>query len=317
MPKKPARRFLELKVGEVSLVDSPANETEFHVVKRLDQEDVDMADVNTEVAANEAVDQTTEPGHQAEQVQVEVSKAADKAVEDAMAKVTKLVETITTKAAEQPAETGEEATAEGEAETEVDVEKGDMRGKYKAQLVANGVKNKALEKAMAEFDKAFPMFRPGKAGGKPPLAKTQKNTEGEQATEPEDNEAMITKTMDALVEGIQKAKAFTPKRQETLKAAIETLQDLLKQVSMKEIPTGGNPKNPLPKGTAFGESGVIALTKRIEELTEALSSSVVETTKSLSERVEAIEKTRQPSTSVEGDGVTETKTEKSFWSGIL
>ena len=35
-------------------------------------------------------------------------------------------------------------------------------------------------------------------------------------------------------------------------------------------------------------------------------------------RVEAIEKTRQPSTSVEGDGDTDTTTtEKSMWSGVL
>ena len=38
MPAQPKRRFLKLNVGEVSLVDSPANEVEFLVTKNLEEQ---------------------------------------------------------------------------------------------------------------------------------------------------------------------------------------------------------------------------------------------------------------------------------------
>lgn len=90
---------------------------------------------------------------------------------------------------------------------------------------------------------------------------------------------------------------------------------------MQEIPVGGNPKTNVPQGTQFGSSGVIALTKSLEELKDVLKTKldeVQEVTKGLGDRLETIEKTRNPSTSVEGEGGTDTQeTQKSFWSGIL
>jgi hypothetical protein len=95
----------------------------------------------------------------------------------------------------------------------------------------------------------------------------------------------------------------------------------MKELSMQEIPVGGNPKTNVPQGTQFGSSGVIALTKSLEELKDVLKTKldeVQEVTKGLGDRLETIEKTRNPSTSVEGEGGTDTQeTQKSFWSGIL
>ena len=83
---------------------------------------------------------------------------------------------------------------------------------------------------------------------------------------------------------------------------------------MQKIPTGGSPSTNVPAGTQFGASGVTSLTKGVEALSEAVTKALG----SLGERVEAIEKTRQPSTSVDGDGDTDTThTEKSIWSGVL
>ena len=90
---------------------------------------------------------------------------------------------------------------------------------------------------------------------------------------------------------------------------------------MQEIPTGSSPKTTTPAGTKFGPSAVISLTKSIDELKEILTtkvSEVQEVAKGLGERVEAIEKVRNPSQSVEDDGGTDTKeTKKSLWAGVL
>jgi hypothetical protein len=322
MPRKAQRRFVELSVGEVSLVDSPANEQEFIVIKRLDQEDGDMADTNTAVVKTEAGQAPAEAsttdvqkGNEVEKVPVEVNKAATEAVEKAMAQVTELVENIA-KAAQG---TTQDTPADGEGDTDVEKANKNPRGMFMKQLKANGVEGDKLEKALAEFDKAFPMFKPG-AGTQKPEKSVQKDVNGGEG-EADDGDADITKTLEAIALSIHKAKQFTPKRQEALEKAIGTLQDLLKELGMQKIPTGQSPSSTVPAGTMFGASGVATLTKGIEALSETVAKAlgeVQEVTKALGDRVEAIEKTRQPSTSVDGDGDTDTTTtKKSMWSGVL
>ena len=317
MSNKAKQRFVDLSVGEVSLVDSPANQQEFVVVKRLNQEEGDMADVNTEVKKAEGV---TEPvakdSNQAapEKVQVEVAKATNAAVEKAMAQVTELVESIAKATGTAP----EPSEASGEA-NQADVEKGkmpDMRGMYKGQLEKAGVKGEALEKAMADFDKKMPPFmKPEKKG-------VQKDTDGAgEAQVADDAEASVQKMLEVLAVGVQKAKAFTPKREAALKAAIETLSGLMKELAMQDIPVGGSPSTSVPSGASFGASDVVELTKSLTELKDILKAKldeVHEVTKSLGERLQTIEKTRNPSTSLEGEGGTDTQeTKKSFWANVL
>lgn len=308
--RQPKQRFVDLSVGEVSLVDSPANEQEFIVVKRLNQEDGDMADENREVTKGQPdgeniSDEPVTKG--AEQVPVEV--ASTEAVEKAMAQVTQLVESIAKAVnASEPAETSAEVDTE-----KADTEKGGwpkMRKQFEAELKSAGIEGDAATKAMARFDKAFMPFKPGGAT-KPPLKKAEKSV---------DTDETVQKMLEVLGMSVQKAKAFTPKREEALKAAVETLQELMKELTMQSIPTGGSPSTTVPTSPMYGPATTMALTKSIEGLQEILTAKLDEVqsvAKGLTERVEAIEKVATPSKSVEGDGGTDTKTQKSFWSGVL
>lgn len=313
------------------MVDSPANELEFNVIKRLNQEDGDMSVENTEV--NKAGDDP----NAIQTVPVEITKAAGEAVEKAMAQVTTLVEEIAKAASAAAPAAATDTAADADGGTETDVEKADELSKLRKLFERNGVKKGPdLEKAMADAVKQFPgQFKPG-AATKPPLKKkgeasTQKNVEGgeggeggegtETATQknteaaPEDD-VQVMKALEALGTAVEKAKAFTPKRQADLQKAIDVLNDLMKQLTMQQIPTGASPPTTTPSGASFGASGTIALTKKLGELGEVLGQ-FADVQKSINERVDTIEKTRQPSTSVEVDGGTETKTEKSLWSGVL
>jgi len=311
--RAPKQRFVDLKVGEVSLVDSPANEQEFIVVKRLNQEDGDMADEIQDVTKGQPDGEqvSNEPAAKgAEQVNVEV--ASTEAVEKAMAQVTQLVESIAKAAnASEPSEVD---TEKADAE-KMDAEKGDwpkMRKQFESELKACGVKGGAMTKAMERFDKAFMPFKPG-GGAKPPLKKAEKSMD-------DTADESVQKILEVLSMGVQKAKAFTPKREEALKAAVETLQDLLKELSMQSIPQGESPKTTVPTGHVYGPATTMALTKSIEGLKEILTTKLDEVqtvAKSLGARVEVIEKTAGPSKSLEGDGGTDTNVKKSFWSGVL
>lgn len=300
-------------------MDSPANEQEFIVVKRL--EDADMADAVSTSEVNKGGESAA-----VESVPVEVAKATGEAIEKAMIQVSSLVENIvkSTQANKGGGESG------GDTETETDVEKrgGPLRKTFKTGLEAAGVKGDALVKALEKFDaeakKAFD-FKPKKDETTTTKA-TGDGTDGEpggetQTADTGEEVAPVTKLLETLEVAIHKAKAFTPKREEALKSAISQLNDLLKELSMQKIPTGASPSTTVPGGGAFGASGIMDLTvKKLAELTEQVSKALGEmhtVQKSLGERVESIEKTRNPSSSVESDGGTDANVNKTMWSGVL
>lgn len=338
MPKQAKQRFVDLAVGEVSLVDSPANEKEFIVVKSLNQEDVEMAEAATDV--NKTGGETD-----VETVPVEVAKATSEAVEKAMNQVTELVENIAKLA--QPSNddaTGDDADVnkadDAELPSDVDIEKGltkeqkekrgTMREKLEKQLSAKGMKGDALKTAVDVAMRTLAgqgAFKPG-ASTKPPesVKGTKKSGDGAEGADgdvagdvqPADTQAVVAETIKQISSGLQGAQVLSaPEAQKALKAAVETLQALLKQVSMQPIPAGTNPKNTLPSSTSFGASGIKEITKSLEGL-QATLGELKDTAKSLTDRVEDIEKTRQPSTSGGGsDGTTTQETKKSIWSGVL
>jgi len=283
MPNKLQRRFVELSVGEVSLVDSPANEEEFAVIKRLNQEDDNMGDIEkTKVTKADDKEQKTEVEEAAdgkdeiEKVPVEVAKATNEAVEKAMKQVVDVVENIAKAVAaeEKPAEEKPDEADEDDA---------------------------AVKKAKADAEKP---------ADKPAEKKEEDETE-------DADDVDVSKVLEALEQGIQKAKQFTPGRVAKLKDMADTLQKLLSEVTTKEAATKA-----LPSGAKFGDSKVIELTKAIMALNDSITKhfqTTIETTKALHERVETIEKARNPSQSIEGDGGTDDleKVEKSFWSGLL
>lgn len=285
MGNKAKQRFVELDVNEVSLVDNGANEQEFVVIKNLTTEEVgEMADDNVKKNQGE---EDTQSGTSPERVPVEVEKGNNEAVEAAMAQVTEMIGNIS-KAVEAASSTGEKS-----------VEKSD----------GGESEEKPTEKSESEEKSAD-----GEAE-----AEVQKDDNAE-AGAGVDEEADVEKMLGVLAVAVEKAKRFTPKREKAFKAALEALTTLAKELGMTEIPTGASPPVSTPKGAMYGASSV-PIAKALEDLAskiETAISGVQETTKSLGERVEQIEKARMPSQSVEDEGGTDTQeTKKSFWSGVL
>lgn len=330
MANTPVRRFVELNVDEVSLVDSPANEEEFAVIKSLTAQEDDMAvDKSKDTVTENAEESTeeTEPKVEkdaeeeskdegAEKVEVDAEKPDDEGVVKAMAKVTDLVESIA-KAAGVSADS-EEETDDAEEETEkagASFGASGIRDMFSKQLKKAGVKGDALKAAMDEFDKEAKKKKKAVPPEEDEDMKAKKSSTPEEENVPEEEtDDEVNKTLDVIEQAIQKAKRFTPKREEALKGVVDQLSKLLKEL------TGTN-KATAPGSAQFGASGIGDLTVAVKKLAEAFTKHTEEsakTTKSLGERVESIEKERQPSTSIDGDDTDkEEETKKSFWQGIL
>lgn len=292
------QRFIDLTVAEISVVDTPAVEVEFLVMKR--QEDKME---NTQPAATPAIAEIVENAHEP------VSKTIS-AVRDLITDITKLTSGAVPAPASTPAATTESSTEE------VDTAKaGDKKRAWaESQLKAAGLKGDDLAKAMAKYDEAFPPFpaKVAKANEEAP-AQVAKSIE---APAPDATQ----ETLDQLTEAISKAKRFTPKREETLKAIATQLVSLLKEMGMEEVPHCMPPATKLPSDASLGASG-IDVAKTLEgllgEVRDALAG-VTTTTKNLEARVQTIEETRQAPKSAVTDTTTAPEpVKKSLWSGVL
>lgn len=319
---------MDLRVGEVSLVDTPANEQVFLVAKRL-QEDSDMT-TGTEQTS------TPEADAGASQVSVEVAKAENDAVQAAMGQVSDLVAGIAKAAGVEL-----EQTTEGDVDTEK--AGADARKLHQAALTKAGLKGDALKTAMASFDKAM-------EPKKPPFLKkdedTKKSAEGDQEVTVDDSQTMED-TVEATLDTISKAKAFTPARVAKLSEALETLQKLLMEV----VSPGASPKTKVPavsthsnpnttrtalvgKNEELGKllAGLDAVVSKMEEIAKPKSGiTEADTTKSedgdkpdvaatltgIMKRLDAIEGAR-PAPDSEGDGADgSVDTKKGFWHNVL
>lgn len=327
MPNQAKQRFLDLNVDEISVVDTPAVEVEFLVMKRMEDDSMDATEETVTETHKDAND-----GGAAEVVSVDAGASEDAAVNKALEQVAGMVENIAKAAGVKIAETtksgpGEDDNGDGggdgdggeEATTKAKTKAFNPREMFGKQLKANGITGDAFTKAMADFDKQFKPFQPG-ASAQPPLTKDKPTTktaetpvEEPSAEELAEQEAM--KSLGALETAIQKAKRFTPAREKQLKSALEALKALFDD--LQKIPPGGSPSTTVPGNMSFGASGVQALTKSIEQLTEVVNKSM-EQSKANAERIEAIEKARTPSTSIEDEGGTDDKAvKKNFWGGVL
>lgn len=326
MANQAKRKFTALQVGEVSLVDEPANEKPIIVAKRKEQ---DM-DANTAAQAGQGNAPAAE-SNTGDSVtkNTEVIQVPAEGPEAATEAVTKMVTTIvdTLKAAGALKEP-EAPSAEGE-----DVEKGKMPPgflkKMEEDMKKGGMKDDAIKAALSAAKASFG------ASGIP----TKKSYTAEDI-ETVKNEAAM-EALSQLAQSVNKAKAFTPKRQDELLGVVVKLTGLLNDLGMdpeviKEAfgasgipatptvatpkppmaanPGGvGQPGNSIKKSADGGASDFTeALTKALAPLTEAVGG--------LNGRVEAIEKARNPSAQPPegGDGPpVETTKGKSLWSGVL
>lgn len=303
MPKKATRRFVGLDTEEVSLVDAPANEVEFLVTKNQEDRMVQAAQTNASGA---------------ERVPVEVGdgEAVAKAMEHVNGIVANIMEMVTQKSA--ATESKEEASTEGDEtpEEEVDTEKGSI----KSILAAMGMKGDAMKTAMEKLKKAG--FDPNMKfpNAKAPVSKA---AEGEEE-QTEDDDQVNLDSVPLTIGAIQKAAAFTPTRVSQLQSAVETLKLVLEAIGVGQVPktrtpgveTHGNPSS--TRGLAGAEKKPVM--KAADGDLAAVLKSLGDAVGGLSERLEAIEKTRTASNSVEDDADntdTDTKTQKSMWSGLL
>lgn len=308
MPNEAKQRFISLDVAEVSVVDTPANEVEFLVHKRM--EDPIMGDTNENATAPAAV----EKGAQAPEVIAQPAEAANAAVEKAMAQVTALVEGIA-KAAR--------ASTDPEEARDAEVEKaqkgaGAARKAFRAKLKAAGMEGDALKKAMSAFDDTLT------TDAQPLQQRAQKSAEGAESTEGQQEQPAAKSAQDiasealaTMEEQISKAKMFTPARQQKFKAALDSLKAVMDE--MTTYAEGANPPTKTPANPTFGASDVQQLTKAIgdqmAEVVKVFREGLAEVTK----RVEAVEKARLPGNSQGADSTdgAPVETKKSLWSGLL
>jgi len=316
MPKEAKRRFVGLETDEVSLVDAPANEVEFLVVKN--QEDPSMSATATK---KEAVRVPLEV------IEGEGGDAVAKALEHVSGIVDKISSLVNTRKETKAPKEGDEPTEGGDGD---DAEDGDTEetptekaASLKSVLEKCGVDTAMAKKVAAAmkaagFAAGLPSGKKPKPGEEDASMKTKKSTEGDETEEP--------LTMAALATAVQKAAAFTPQRIK----ALQNAQDILKLV-LEAVTPGTSPDSTVePVQTHGNPSSVTELTNPKKKPTVPTMKSeegdkVVELLKSLStavgglvDRVEAIEKARPASNSL-GEGGTDTNTKKSgsIWSGVL
>lgn len=307
MPSEAKQRFLDLDVAEISLVDTPANEVEFLVLKRLsDTEDEPMANQSTTTTVEQPTTKAAAaPAAGAEVVALEApatDAGNETAVNKALAQVTALVQSIATTVQATKAQAAAEVL---ETDAEKAKKKGNpMREMYSKALEKAGTKGDELAKAMEAFD-AEAAKSAGEASTAKSIEHSAEDTQ-EQAAE---------KALEALSNAVSKAKKFTPKREAALKSAIDGLSTLLAEIS------SANASAPAATSGDLGESGLIGLTKALTSLTEQVTkglAEVQETTKGLITRVESVEKARLPSTALPEDTTEKpVDVKKSFWNGVL
>lgn len=297
MTTEAKQRFLALDVGEVSVVDTPANEVEFLVHKRLEEDP--MTKENEQTPAPKAT-----PG--AEVVPVTTEKADGEAVAKAMAQVVNLVEGIA-KAAGATASDPEDAN-----DDKVEKAYKGMGAKRKAmrkELKDAGVSGDQMKKAMAAFDKCM--------DGMGNQSETEMRAKKSLETAPVMGDALDQ--LAALGQAIQKAKMFTPTRQEKMKTALEALKAVMDE--MTEVPVTASPATATPTSPQFGDSGVATLTKAVSDLAGEVKKALEESAKQtadIAKRVETVEKARPASSVLATEEAEKPQgVKKSFWSGTL
>lgn len=279
--RAPKRRFVDLQVDEVSLVDTPANEIPFLVTKNHTEDD-DM----TVKSAPATEEQTTKGAEAVPVTQTEtaapeaVQKALD-AVNSIVAKVASLVEKAAPAA---PAAAGDKPAEE--KPTEKAAEKPAEAAPATAAAAVATV-TKSAEELMVELSETI-----------------QKGARLTPARVEQIKQAIDT--LKLVIEGV--AQGTSPSTNTPQAANVPSgIQSQL----------GANEKPVIKAGDVDVAEGFAKLTKAIEGLTESLTKSV-ETQKALEQRVEQIEKAK-PAPSGEGEQGTNTTTKKStgMWTGIL
>jgi hypothetical protein len=322
VPKSAKRRFVGLDTEEVSLVDSPANEVEFLVVK------------NTEDPSMSA---TAAAKKQRVQVETDDDEATtnDDAVAKSLEHVNGIVEKITALVAKGEKPAPDPDSGKGGEEEDDDTQDTDTSDEETLKAAAKSLKS-VLAKCGMDAEMSKKVYGSLKAagfdltakGGMPFMNKPKGKGGNDMTDEEKTSKASSGDeplTMANLALAVQKAAAFTPARIAQLKSA----QEILKLV-LEAVTPGTSPDSSVPAVQTHGNpSSVADLTKpntkpsvptmksadpEIVTLFKSLSGAV----EKLVERVEAIEKARPGSNSLGDQGGTDSAVKKSnMWSGVL
>jgi hypothetical protein len=159
-----------------------------------------------------------------------------------------------------------------------------------------------------------------------PMSAKKKTTKSEDGASPS---VQIFDDGTVIVNGapVVKGKTFTPSRTGAIKEVVGKLIKLMGEIGdadtlkaladmVKELPDG----NPGQGIKAVGTTGGVALKKAEEEIA-ALKAELEKSKEERADvvkRLDEIEKTREPSKSVDGDGGTDKETvKKEFWGGVI
>jgi len=288
---KPTRRMLDVKVREVSLVDRAANLRSFLVVKRLEG--------NMDETVKDEVVQKSENPEKVETPNPEISKDEPK----------KEVEPT------EPEKVDAEKACGGSKDEDKKKACGED-GEDEEETKRKNSKKSEEEKGMNPAAFAA-ILRNMKGAPKEAVKEIVSWLESKKS----DGEANVSKDLQQENEDeIQKSKRFTPSRTESLKKTAIDLLKLLGEIdvaAMKSIVDSFKPSNVVKQE---GEKQMDQKSEKDPNV-EKLESELTETRAKLEEttkKLEDIEKSRQPSKSVEGEGGTDKKeTKKSFWTGVL
>lgn len=286
--------YVDLDVEEISVVDLPANTKEFAVIKCIGEKSKEEPTMAKEKVEKKSTDQSAK----VDEVPVDVATegAAIEQVLTQLDSIEKTVKDLVSSENDDEAEPeeGEVEKAEEQEETPETI--------FEKALKENGLEGEKLKAAMKKYRKAC-------------SCKTEKAGVEKAENEEDKNEAEKTPDLaDQIFEMARKAKAITPSRFEAIKQMQEILTKLIKEI--ETVPEGKSPKTKAPSNTSFGNSGIKDVMKALSEVTanlEALS----ETAKKNSEKINKIEKTQKPSTSLEDDEPVKKNSDKSFWAGAL
>jgi hypothetical protein len=321
-----ARRLVDLKVNEVSVVDRPAIQREFLVTKNMEEM---MTLTQQEIDQNAA---------QVSKALADAGFAAiEKELPDELKKDTAAVVPLLRKLAGQAEGETKRAlmnvAAKLEAESkgkqfapkaEDDPKPDDKEGKEAAGEPGGGGAGGGGDDELGPDGKPKKPVPPG-------FGKTEDGKEKALSLDGGDHGTVIKIGEDGSVHVLSKGvKGFTSARTESLKQAAVNMMGLLQdadeatyksaleQLIGKELPSNTKlPSAVRPTGTGAAPGGT-RVSKSDDSATAILLADLKKSMDAQNERLDAIEKARSPSTQPGGDGGTPPKkVEKSMWGSIL
>jgi hypothetical protein len=270
-------RYTDLTVDEISIVDKPANEKEFAVIKSVDDNDIER---KMEMAKPDEEKVQKKEEQPSDSKKDEVKKVDDGgSTEQVLQAISKLQKDVDEMINSQKSEDNE---VEKSSNAKKDFEK---------SLKAAGFTGDNLKKALACWqDTNAACAAPAK---KDDVSKSE-------------------------TEEVEKAKVITARRVGAIKAAYEQLKSLL--AGLEEIPSDESPNINVPSNTKFGDSGIVSVTKEIDELKKKIDS-LVEVTKTktseIEEKVSKIEKAAIAPKSLPDSEAQAVVKKNDFWQGVL